>query len=189
MLYFVLQGYEHIELIKNGIKTLLTIDNLEEYLTLTTLYTLNKTIIEQVKAFRQGFESVFTIESLKCFKIEELEDIVCGNKEVKWESAMLMEQILPSQGFDKGSSQYLSFITYLSNLDSSMQRLFLQYATGSPRLPFGGFSKLNPKLTVAKRITPERENPDDFLPSVMTCQNFLKLPEYLLVRYVFVKNY
>ena len=41
-----------------------------------------------------------------------------------------------------------------------------------------GFEGLKPRLTIVKRITEEYNNPDYFLPSVMTCQNYLKIPEY-----------
>jgi len=177
-LSFVLQGYDHIELKKGGKDIMLTMDNIEEYLDLTTLYTLYKTVYPQINAFKEGFEISLSIDSLRCFKMEELEDLVCGGKEEKWDPAILSEWILPSNGYDKASPQYSFMIQYLSQLNTASQRLFLQYATGSPRLPFGGFAKLNPKLSIAKRITPEGKKPDDFLPSVMTCQNFLKVPEY-----------
>ena len=66
----------------------------------------------------------------------------------------------------------------MSKLDKQNQKLFLQYVTGSPKLPYGGFAKLNPLLTIAKRLTPEGQLADSYLPSVMTCQNYLKIPEY-----------
>ncbi len=121
---------------------------------------------------------MLNVESLRCYKTEELEDLVCGGKEEKWDPIMLAEQIVPSHGFDKASPLYMYMIEYLSKLNGDMQRLFLQYATGTPRLPFGGFSRLHPKLSIAKRVTPEGKNPDEYLPSVMTCQNYLKVPEY-----------
>jgi E3 ubiquitin-protein ligase TRIP12 len=121
---------------------------------------------------------VFDINSLKCFKAEELEDLVCGGKEEKWSVGMLAEHLTPTQGYDKNSPVYLYLLEYLAQIPVPMQRLFLQYVTGSPRLPYGGFVQLSPKLTIAKRITPEGKDPNKFLPSVMTCQNFLKVPEY-----------
>jgi len=177
MIVFQLQGY-NIELKIGGNNEILTIENIEEYIDLNILYTLYATIYKQLNAFRSGFESVFPLQTLKCFKLEELEDIICGSKVSKWKTNVLTEHIIPIQGFDKTSPQYIDFIKYLSELDSKMQRSFLQYTTGSPRLPLGGFADLKPKLTVAKRITVENENPDKFFPSVMTCQNFVKLPEY-----------
>jgi len=41
-----------------------------------------------------------------------------------------------------------------------------------------GLRSLNPPLTIVRKTVESTENPDDFLPSVMTCVNYLKLPEY-----------
>ena len=45
-------------------------------------------------------------------------------------------------------------------------------------MPVGGFKALSPKLTVVKKTCNGYENPDEILPTVMTCQNYLKIPEY-----------
>lgn len=38
---------------------------------------------------------------------------------------------------------------------------------------------MNPKLTVVKKQPEQQgENPDLYLPTVMTCQNYLKIPDY-----------
>ena len=67
----------------------------------------------------------------------------------------------------------------MSELDHEARRKFLQFVTGSPRLPNGGFASLDPKLTVVmKKPLNAMENPDEILPSVMTCQNYVKLPSY-----------
>ena len=52
------------------------------------------------------------------------------------------------------------------------------FSTGASRLPVGGFKALSPKLTVVKKTFNKNENPDYFLPTVMTCQNYMKIPEY-----------
>jgi E3 ubiquitin-protein ligase TRIP12 len=63
----------------------------------------------------------------------------------------------------------------------------LKFATGSVRLPIGGFKMLNPKLTIVKRELLSTYGMNSkyneisqnyYLPSVMTCQNYLKIPEY-----------
>ena len=43
---------------------------------------------------------------------------------------------------------------------------------------FPGYKSLSPPLTIVRKTCDPSENPDDFLPSVMTCVNYLKLPEY-----------
>ena len=66
----------------------------------------------------------------------------------------------------------------LSEFTPDDRRSFLQFVSGCPRLPFGGFKGLNPPLTVVRKTTESNRKPDDYLPSVMTCVNYLKLPEY-----------
>ena len=59
------------------------------------------------------------------------------------------------------------------------RRDFLRFTTGSPKLPLGGFKGLIPPLTIVRRTMDHQfENPDATLPSVMTCANYLKMPEY-----------
>ena len=41
-----------------------------------------------------------------------------------------------------------------------------------------GFRGLNPLLTVVRKPHEAPLTADDYLPSVMTCVNYLKLPEY-----------
>lgn len=43
---------------------------------------------------------------------------------------------------------------------------------------FLGFRGLNPPLTVVRKPHEAPLAADDYLPSVMTCVNYLKLPEY-----------
>lgn len=46
-----------------------------------------------------------------------------------------------------------------------------------PYLSLSGFKALNPPLTVVRKKI-EGQSSDSFLPSVMTCVNYLKLPDY-----------
>lgn len=43
---------------------------------------------------------------------------------------------------------------------------------------FAGFKALSPPLTVVRKTLDPNVNADDYLPSVMTCVNYLKLPDY-----------
>ena len=63
-------------------------------------------------------------------------------------------------------------------MDPVEKRLFLRFATGSPKLPVDGLRGLNPPLTVVLKPPEQGWTADDYLPSVMTCTNYLKLPNY-----------
>ena len=66
----------------------------------------------------------------------------------------------------------------MCKLNKNQRKKFLCFSTGSSRLPIGGFKSLSPKLTVVKKYCEEEHDPDNYLPTVMTCQNYMKIPEY-----------
>jgi E3 ubiquitin-protein ligase TRIP12 len=66
-------------------------------------------------------------------------------------------------------------IVHFSNANRS---LFVKFVTGAERLPIGGLTALQPRLTIARRVCEKGEEPDSALPSVMTCTHYLKLPPY-----------
>ncbi|XP_050821737.1 E3 ubiquitin-protein ligase TRIP12 isoform X7 [Gopherus flavomarginatus] len=175
---FTLPGFPNIELKKGGKDIPVTIHNLEEYLRLVIFWALNEGVSRQFDSFRDGFESVFPLSHLQYFYPEELDQLLCGSKTDTWDAKTLMECCRPDHGYTHDSRAVKYLFEILSSLDSEQQRLFLQFVTGSPRLPVGGFRSLNPPLTIVRKTFESTENPDDFLPSVMTCVNYLKLPDY-----------
>ncbi|KYO33890.1 E3 ubiquitin-protein ligase TRIP12 isoform B [Alligator mississippiensis] len=175
---FTLPGFPNIELKKGGKDVPVTIHNLEEYLRLVIFWALNEGVARQFDSFRDGFESVFPLSHLQYFYPEELEQLLCGSKTDTWDAKTLMECCRPDHGYTHDSRAVKYLFEILSSFDSEQQRLFLQFVTGSPRLPVGGFRSLNPPLTIVRKTFESTENPDDFLPSVMTCVNYLKLPDY-----------
>ena len=94
------------------------------------------------------------------------------------EKEILNENLKPEHGYNKNSKIFKYLIQYMTGLDKNEQKKFLIFTTGASRLPLGGFKALSPKLTVVKRTMNGNENPNEFLPTVMTCQNYLKIPEY-----------
>ena len=176
-IYFTFPGYD-LELKPNGKNILLCIKNMEEYINLIYDFIFYKGINKITEAFREGFNIVFNINELKCFNAEELEEIIFGSDKQKWEYDILLENLKPEHGYTKNSKIFKNLIQYMTSLDKNEQKQFLIFTTGASRLPFGGFKALSPKLTVVKSAINSNENPDKFLPTVMTCQNYLKIPDY-----------
>ncbi|XP_075717371.1 E3 ubiquitin-protein ligase TRIP12 isoform X2 [Rhinoderma darwinii] len=175
---FTLPGFPNIELKKGGKDVPVTIHNLDEYVRLVIYWALNEGVSRQFDSFRDGFESVFPLNHLQYFYPEELDQLLCGSKADPWDVKTLMECCRPDHGYTHDSRAVKYLFEILSSFDHEQQRLFLQFVTGSPRLPVGGFRSLNPPLTIVRKTFESTENPDDFLPSVMTCVNYLKLPDY-----------
>jgi hypothetical protein len=173
-------GYENIELKKNGKDILVTLDNLEEYIDLITDWTLVKGVQQQIESFKEGFESIMPLSSLKIFYAEELERLFCGSGFVKWDSKMLVECTRCDHGYTHDSKAVQNLFDIMSSFNADEQRQFLQFVTGSPRLPVGGLRSLTPPLTIVRKSLTDTnlKTVENHLPSVMTCVNYLKLPEY-----------
>jgi E3 ubiquitin-protein ligase TRIP12 len=177
-IYFIFPGYNDIELKPNGSNILLTMNNIEEYVQLIYEYIFYKGINKIAQSFKEGFNKNFNIEKLRCFNSGEIKDFICGNLDEKWDKNILMESLKPEHGYTAQSKTFIDLINFMSSLDRNQRKQFLIFSTGCSRLPIGGFKALTPKLTVVKKHCEEDNDPDDYLPTVMTCQNYLKIPEY-----------
>ena len=108
-----------------------------------------------------------------------MEMVICGTKLEAWPVDYLKENIMPMHGYSQGSTTFNNFLEVLSEFNEDQKREFLMFTIGAPRLPLGGLKNLSPKLTVVKKLPHnETTNGDSMLPSVMTCQNYIKLPDY-----------
>lgn len=90
----------------------------------------------------------------------------------------LSECCRPDHGFTLDSPAIRMLFDVLSSYDNVQQRGFVQFVTGSPKLPVGGLRSLSPQLTIVCKTVDGLDSADAYLPSVMTCVNYLKLPDY-----------
>ncbi|KAJ5773120.1 hypothetical protein N7457_008016 [Penicillium paradoxum] len=174
---FTLPGYPAIELIPDGTDIPLTIENVDVYIERVIDMTLGSGVRRQVDAFRAGFSQVFPFSSLRAFTPSELV-MLFGQAKEDWSIETLMDSIKADHGFNMDSRSVRNLLQTMSELDNQQRRDFLQFVTGSPKLPIGGFKSLTPIFTVVCRPSEHPYTPDDYLPSVMTCVNYLKLPDY-----------
>ncbi|KAG5636235.1 hypothetical protein H0H81_008716 [Sphagnurus paluster] len=154
-----------------------TLENVDEYIHAVLDAILGKGTELQAKAFKEGFSKVFPISDLQAFSADELV-MLFGNSDEDWSVETLVEALKADHGFNVESRAIRDLVEIISTYDNPMRRAFLQFITGSPKLPIGGFRGLNPLLTVVRKPHEAPLTADDYLPSVMTCVNYLKLPEY-----------
>nr|DAD26062.1 TPA_asm: hypothetical protein HUJ06_027530 [Nelumbo nucifera] len=174
-LEFTLPGYPDYVLGSEPGNKIVNMDNLEEYVSLTVDATVNSGIIRQVEAFKSGFNQVFPIKSLQIFSEEELERLLCGERDA-WASNEIVDHVKFDHGYTSSSPPVINLLEIIQEFEHDQRRAFLQFVTGAPRLPPGGLAALNPKLTIVRKHCSEWVDGD--LPSVMTCANYLKLPPY-----------
>ncbi|KAG6853894.1 hypothetical protein C0991_000359 [Blastosporella zonata] len=173
---FTVPGYD-IELKPGGKDIAVTSENVDEYIHSVLDAILGKGAAVQAKAFREGFSKVFPITDLQAFSADELV-MLFGNSDEDWSVETLVEALKADHGFNVESRAIHDLVEIISGFDNPSRRAFLQFITGSPKLPIGGFRGLNPLLTVVRKPHEAPLTADDYLPSVMTCVNYLKLPEY-----------
>ncbi|KAF3917929.1 hypothetical protein ABW20_dc0109398 [Dactylellina cionopaga] len=174
---FTLPGYPHIELVKDGANKGVDIHNVGEYVEKVIDLTLGSGVQRQVEAFRSGFSQVFPYAALKAFTPDELV-MMFGRVNENWSLETLMDSIKADHGFNMDSKSIRNLLQVMSNFTLQERREFLQFVTGSPKLPIGGFKNLTPMFTVVCKPSEPPLVSDDYLPSVMTCVNYLKLPDY-----------
>ena len=195
-LFFVLPGDEKYELCVDGMEIPVTSKNAQQYVDLVVDAVLGSGIRSQVEAFKKGFNCIFPINKLRLFYEDEIELLICGDKnEAKWTIELLSNAIKFDHGYTASSEPATALIRVMASFELADQRKFLRFVTGAPRLPPGGLMSLNPRLTVVKKspTLPPQEEIDEVdmsveelrrklsnkdLPSVMTCANYLKLPPY-----------
>ncbi|KAJ5650516.1 Ubiquitin-protein ligase Ufd4 [Penicillium longicatenatum] len=174
---FTLPGYPLIDLVPGGSDISLTIENVDQYIERVIDMTLGSGVRHQVEAFRAGFSQVFPFTALRAFTPSELV-MLFGQADEDWSIETLMDSIKADHGFNMDSRSVRNLLQTMSEMDNQQRRDFLQFVTGSPKLPIGGFKSLTPIFTVVCRPSEPPYTPDDYLPSVMTCVNYLKLPDY-----------
>lgn len=212
---FTLPGYPEIELVPNGSQVMLTIDNVDQYLDRVIDMTLGSGVRRQIDAFRTGFSQVFPYSALSAFTPDEL-CALFGRVDEDWSLASksfqvrgycglstnsmflaLTDSVKADHGFNMDSKSVRNLLQTMSDFTPPQRRDFLQFTTGSPKLPIGGknrlcdetddaylansitgFKNLTPMFTVVCKPSEAPYTSDDYLPSVMTCVNYLKLPDY-----------
>jgi E3 ubiquitin-protein ligase TRIP12 len=198
---FTLPGYDSIELIENGANTAVTIENVDLYVDKVIDFTLGSGVERQANAFREGFTEVFPYSALKAFTPDELV-MLFGRTDEDWslESKFRLSLhcaimlTIPQHWWTR--SRQITATISMSQFNAQERRDFLQFITGSPKLPIGGrinlnilqdhshanlfagFKALTPMFTVVCKPSEPPFTSDDYLPSVMTCVNYLKMPDY-----------
>ncbi len=137
MLDFTLPGYPAIELIQNGSNTPVTTDNVGLYVDRVLDMTLGAGVAKQIEAFKSGFAQVFSYSSLRAFTADEL-IMLFGRVEEDWSLETLMDSIKADHGFNMDSKSVKNLLQTMSELTPTQRRDFLQFVTGSPKLPIGG---------------------------------------------------
>ncbi|VDO43994.1 Uncharacterized protein BM_BM2574 [Brugia malayi] len=157
-----------MELIENGMNIDVTANNVELYIASCTDFYLSSGILNQLKAFREGFDLVFPLRNLRMFTL------LSGDQCPEWTREDIISFTEPKLGYTKESPGFLRFVDVLVGMNACERKSFLQFTTGCSSLPPGGLANLHPRLTIVRKV----DSGDGSYPSVNTCVHYLKLPDY-----------
>ena len=156
------------DLVENGSNIPVTNDNRVEFVERYIDYFFCKSVEPAFSAFKEGFDSVMEFSSIKLFKAEELQELICGSPVLDFKE---LESTTVYDGYEKDSLVIKYFWEIVHEMSDEEKKQLLVFTTGSDRVPIGGLSKLQFVIT--------RNGTDGTrLPSSHTCFNALLLCEY-----------
>jgi hypothetical protein len=140
-------------------------ENATEYISEYIEWFAHRSVQRQFEAFFRGFRRLFTRESIKCFNEEELDVIVSGEESFDW--TKVRKRAKYQNGYSNDHIMIRWFWEVFEELNETDRVKFIQFTTGSPRTPVGGFV-----------ITLERTADPTKLPVSHTCFHTFAFPEY-----------
>jgi hypothetical protein len=162
------------ELIDGGSAIPVNQENKGDYVQRVIEYKMRQSIRPQLESFLVGFHSVLPREDLQGrFTPEELETVIAGGSGIDLAD---LKEYTQYEGYMATSQQIVWFWEVLQEFDQDQLGLLVQFTSGIPIGPAGGFVSFPLRITrVGLHQNPDR-NP---LPSAHTCSNQLDLPAYL----------
>ena len=164
-----------VELKPGGASIEVTQANKNEYIDLLVKHKLSDQAKKQVQEFLQGLYDVVPRNLLRIFDPKEVELMISGLPEININD---LEKHTEYAGYSKDSVIIRWFWKTLRSYDTNLKAGFLQFVTGTSKVPLEGFEFLKgmggnvQRFQIHKSFTPQN------LPTSHTCMNQLDLPEY-----------
>ncbi len=163
-----------VELKPGGAEIDVTDENKKEFVDLMTEYRISRRVEEQFKAFRSGFTELIPQDLINVFDERELELLIGGMSEIDVDD---WKRWTDYRGFTESDEVVQWFWQCVRSWPAERKSRLLQFATGTSRIPFGGFRDLAGS-DGPRRFTIERSGDVAALPKAHTCFNRIDLPTY-----------
>lgn len=165
---------EIIELIPNGANIPVTEQNKLEYVQKYCYFKMAEAIKPQIESFLEGFHQLIPQHLISIFDSKELELMISGLPDVDVND---LKQNTEYHNYTVNDQQIKWFWEVMEQLEKSQKASFLQFVTGTSKVPLEGFKALRgmngpTKFSIHKAYDATK------LPTAHTCFNQLDLPEY-----------
>lgn len=163
------------ELIENGSNILVTEQNKREYVKLVCQMKMTGAIRQQLNAFLEGFYDIIPKKLVGIFTEQELELLISGLPTIDIDDLKANTEY---HKYQPTSLQIQWFWRALRSFDQAERANFLQFVTGTSKVPLQGFASLEGMNGHQKFQIHRDDRSTDRLPSAHTCFNQLDLPAY-----------
>ena len=165
-----------VDLIENGRNIEVTESNKFDYIQKLCSSKLYDTIKQQIDALLKGFYEIIPQKLISIFNHRELELVISGLPTIDikdWKNNTIYEN------YNEESNIIKYFWEIIESFDNDERAEFLQFVTGSSKVPLEGFSSLQGIGGINKfKISKVFDKNFDRLPTAHTCTNQLDLPDY-----------
>jgi len=135
---------------------------------------MTTSIKSQIKAFLEGFHEMVRPELIAIFTAKELELLISGLPDI---DIFDLKKHTTYQGYRSTDKEMEWFWNVMTSLTRSQKAAFLQFVTGSSKVPLNGFAELQGMRGI-QRFSIHRVGASSALPAAHTCFNQLDLPVY-----------
>ncbi|GAX13555.1 E3 ubiquitin-protein ligase HUWE1 [Fistulifera solaris] len=164
-----------IDLIPNGRKTPVVDENKEKYVKLVCQHRMTTAIKNQIKAYLDGFYELVSPELIAIFTPRELELLISGMPDIDVDDLKANTDYV---GWKATDEQIEWFWKIMFSLSRNEKAAFLQFVTGSSKVPLAGFAELQGMRGIQKFSIHKASGTKGALMSAHTCFNSLDLPVY-----------
>ncbi|GCC18960.1 hypothetical protein chiPu_0018143 [Chiloscyllium punctatum] len=163
------------ELKPNGAHIVVTEENKKEYVHLVCQMKMTGAIRKQLAAFLEGFYEIIPKRLISIFTEQELELLISGLPTIDIDDLKANTEY---HKYQVNSIQIQWFWRALRSFDQADRAKFLQFVTGTSKVPLQGFAALEGMNGIQKFQIHRDDRSTDRLPSAHTCFNQLDLPVY-----------
>jgi len=163
-----------VDLKPHGRTLPVTNENKHEYIQLMSEHKMTNSVKQQIEHFLKGLHEIVPPQLLSLFDDKELELLISGLPDIDIED---LKQNTEYHNYTPLSDQVQWFWKVLSEFTQEQRAWFLQFATGTSRVPVEGFKGLV-GMRGPQKFSLHRAYGSDRLPSAHTCFNQVDLPEY-----------
>lgn len=170
-------NHKVVDLTPNGRSIPVTEENKEEYVKKVCQHRMTTAIQNQIKAYLDGFHELVNSELISIFTPRELELMISGLPDIDIDDLKKHTEYTGWRSTDKEITWFWKVMYALSRDEKAK---FLQFVTGSSKVPLAGFSELQ-GMRGTKKFTINKDSSGGSkgaLMSAHTCFNTLDLPAY-----------